>query len=297
MKLSTLSAVFGLIQGDSPRGRNLSRALNRHIQGDWVDRMMTNRLRREVDGVKGFRPLAAMIMYMQGSNVYDQNHNDFENELKKIEDLYTNYGCYCWIQSTADGLVGGGMTQDVTDHFCHELYFCYKCVKLDYSQDYTDVDYIVDFTTDASGSRKLDCTNNAKQDAENICECDKRFAENIAATQKSCEAKEAAHPEYGQYCLNEGYRTASGGGNFKPNSQCIKQTGSEMHEKDNCCGIYPNRYPYDTNFRDCCRTKVIDADAKQVDFFSLIRKNECKAVGGDVVVSKSGDPHNYHVVQ
>ena len=67
----------------------------------------------------------------------------------------------------------------MSDHHCKELYRCYKCVNIDYSANYTDVDYVVDFTSDNNGARQLDCTVNSKQDAENICECDKRMAEGL----------------------------------------------------------------------------------------------------------------------
>ena len=76
----------------------------------------------------------------------------------------------------------------MSDHHCKELYRCYKCVNIDYSANYTDIDYVVDFTSNG-GARELDCTVNSKQDAENICECDKRFAENIAATDDSCNVR------------------------------------------------------------------------------------------------------------
>ena len=76
----------------------------------------------------------------------------------------------------------------MSDHHCKELYRCYKCVNIDYSANYTDIDYVVDFTSNG-GARELDCTVNSKQDAENICECDKRFAANIAATEKSCKVR------------------------------------------------------------------------------------------------------------
>ena len=77
----------------------------------------------------------------------------------------------------------------MTDHHCKELYRCYKCVNIDYAKNYTDVSYNVDFNTDEDGNRQLDCKVNSKQDAENICECDKRFAENIAATVDSCNVR------------------------------------------------------------------------------------------------------------
>ena len=75
---------------------------------------------------------------------------------------------------------------DMTDHHCKELFRCYKCVNIDYSKNHTDTIYNVEFTTDEVGNRQLDCKVNSEQDAENICECDKRFAEGIAATEESC---------------------------------------------------------------------------------------------------------------
>ena len=77
----------------------------------------------------------------------------------------------------------------MTDHHCKELYRCYKCVNIDYAKNYTDTSYNVEFTTDEVGNRQLDCKVNSEQDAENICECDKRFAENIAATVDSCNVR------------------------------------------------------------------------------------------------------------
>ena len=116
----------------------------------------------------------------------------FFNHLKFIlfKEKYTNYGCYCWIDGADAGVIGGGKTKDMTDHHCKELYRCYKCVNIDYAKNYTDVEYNVNFTEDDSGNRQLDCSVNSKQDAENICECDKRFAENIASTVDNCNVRE-----------------------------------------------------------------------------------------------------------
>ena len=61
--------------------------------------------------------------------------------LKKLEETYTNYGCYCWIDGIDQGVIGGGATKDATDHHCKELYRCYKCVNVDYMKNYTDVSY------------------------------------------------------------------------------------------------------------------------------------------------------------
>ena len=67
----------------------------------------------------------------------------------------------------------------MVDHHCKELYRCYKCVLNDYDANYTDISYDVNLNEE-NGIRELDCKVNSKQDAENVCECDKRFATNVA---------------------------------------------------------------------------------------------------------------------
>merc|ERR1712174_173731 len=129
------------------------------------------------------------------------DETELENYIQQIENEYTNYGCYCWIDGVDAGVIGGGKTIDTSDHHCKELYRCYKCVNNDYAKNYTDVSYTVDFTM-KGGERTLDCSVNSKQDAENICECDKRFAENIAAAEGSCAAGETADPEWGEHCMS-----------------------------------------------------------------------------------------------
>jgi len=269
--------------------------IKRSLTGDWVDRFYNagRERRADIDGEKGFRPLATMKLYMSGAG---NNRNDpsdlaqFESLLDDLSAKYTNYGCYCWINGMEGGVVGGGKTKDVTDHHCKELYRCYKCVNVDYAKNYTDVSYTVDFSM-KNGQRQLDCSVNSKQDAENICECDKRFAENIASAEASCQAGEAADPEWGEHCMSEDFRTGNAGGSFDPQNQCDKQFHG--HDKDKCCGFYPNRYPYDMNENDCCRVTVSDSKANPVEVFSIQQKGVCEGAGGDIVVSSENDPHSY----
>ena len=139
--------------------------VSRTLYGSWIDTMFEGRQRRDaIDGVKGFRPLATMMLYLQGfgqNGVNPSTSADFDTELGKLEDKFVNYGCYCWIQGLADGVIGGGKTKDMVDHHCKELYRCYKCVVSDYSANYTDVSYAVDFKR-SGGERELDCTVNSK---------------------------------------------------------------------------------------------------------------------------------------
>lgn len=271
-----------------------------------VERAVSHRSKRST-GRKGFQPLAAMLMYMRGfdaDNRDPRSHSDFESELEDLEDTYTNYGCYCWIDGVDAGVIGGGQTHDVTDHHCKELYRCYKCVKNDYSKSYSEVDYFVDFTTGSNG-RELDCTVNAQQDAENICECDKRFAEAIAETEQLCLSDPAgADSSNGPYCMDESYRTTTGtvpgtsnAGSFDPKT-CTDghDHDSSSTGKDQCCGIYPNRYPYDENVEECCQKTVTNADTSQSTVFTLFQLHECAADNGVVVKNVDGDPHTYHAV-
>lgn len=193
-----------------------------------------------------------MMLYLQGSGKNGespQSSADFENELSSLEDRFVHYGCYCWINGLADGVIGGGKTKDVVDHHCKELYRCYKCVTADYNANYTDVSYVVDFGR-KNNERNLDCTVNSKQDSENICECDKRFAMNIAKADADCAANSPADPEWGNHCMDEKYRTVVGGGPFEPKTQCDKQFHG--HDKGNCCGIYPNRF---------CDNSIVNSNA------------------------------------
>jgi len=291
---------FAMMIAAATEAKNImgSGEVKRTITGDWVDQFYgTHRNRRgDIDGEKGFRPMAAMKLYLTGMGSNRQDPQDlasFDSELDALEAKYTSYGCYCWINGMSDGVIGGGKTKDVTDHHCKELYRCYKCVNNDYAKNYTDVSYTVDFTM-KDGERALDCSVNSKQDAENICECDKRFAENIAAAEGSCTAGEAADPEWGEHCMSEDFRTGNAGGSFDPQNQCDKQFHG--HDKAECCGFYPNRYPYDINENDCCRTTISDSKTNPVEIFSIQQKGVCSGAGGEVVISAEGDPHNYLVL-
>lgn len=260
---------------------------------------MVSRNRREAtDFAEGFRTLAVMMAYANGFGNNNQSpklENNFDAEVTRLENLYTNYGCYCWIDGVDAGVIGGGKTKDMSDYHCKELYRCYKCVNIDYNKNYTDVSYNVDLSVDENGARSIDCKVNSKQDAENICECDKRFAEDIAAVTNGCAAGEPADERHGAYCMDENMRTITGvrqdngnKGTFDSRNTCEKAMPD--HQKENCCGIYPNRLPYDSNFAECCQ---ISSPIEDVFKFKKVPRGECSELGGDVVVSVKGNPSSY----
>ena len=102
-------------------GNKLAQTVHRSLAGDWVSKMMPRNKRDEIDGQLGFKPLAAMILYMTGldENKSDpEMHSDFSDKMGELEDIYTNYGCYCWIDGVDAGVIGGGKPRDMSDHHC-----------------------------------------------------------------------------------------------------------------------------------------------------------------------------------
>ena len=84
---------------------SLSTQIKRQIKGKWAEENLNGKFsaRAPIDGEKGFRALGAMMAFMQGNNGVN-----LEEALAKLEERYTNYGCYCWIDGTAGGVTGGG---------------------------------------------------------------------------------------------------------------------------------------------------------------------------------------------
>ena len=121
-------------------------------------------------------------------------------------------------------------------------------MNIDYDKNYSDVSYNVNVSVDENGARSIDCkVNPGKLDAENICDCDKRFAENIAAVKQGCDNGTEENDRFGQYCMDEQLRTITGvrqdngnTGTFDSGNTCAKQFSEQ--KKDQCCGLYPNRY-------------------------------------------------------
>lgn len=282
--------------------------IQRNLNGDWIEqfRQTNSRIKRGDGGIKngmnGFKPLAAMIMYMQDELNTDedpqQNSAQFEDKLQEFEDRYTNYGCYCWIDGVDSGVLGGGKARDKTDKACKELYKCYKCLKLDYGADYTDINYAVDFTTiiNENGKKKrhLECTNNSKTDGEHICECDKKFAESLASAEKNCDENAPKNDKFENCMDHSKYSNLDGIFDGHSPEQCEKSFQNET--KDHCCGLYPERFPYDSSVSECCQENITNENGVQSHTFTIYDPiGQCFSEGGKTVQSEPGNPHSYLV--
>ena len=261
--------------------------INRATVGEWVDQFAAqSRVARSGhdaddtrDADQSFRPLASMTLYMSGfggDGADPESVGNFKKRLSQLEQKYTNYGCYCWVNGAAAGVVGKGASQDATDAQCKDLYQCYKCVQIDYSQTYNDVSYTVNFTTNKDGSRVLDCSKNKDKAAKSLCECDKRFAANVGQSDSTT-------------IIDESYRTTNGDGNFNPQSQCSGSgnggSGNALPEKNQCCGGYPGRVPYDNSSKVCCLQRK-----SNMEVYNLLSSSKtCDKEGGVVCDSASCD--------
>jgi len=265
--------------------------VERNVAGDWVDsNLETGRFRRDVSD--SFRPIAAMIAYLKGLGSDDQDPSNagLEAELQQIQDRYTSYGCYCWANGVdnVEDLGSGSRNVDAVDNACTELYRCYACVNIDYGAEYHELSYTALFQTGENGDRTISCDSNAQQNGDSLCSCDAKFAQKIVQTQNHCDNGIMLSDMGLNNCQSEMYRTIAGGGSY----QCpMGSNGHPSNEK--CCGFYPNRTPYN-EFRECCATNGVDDQGNFVTpDVELVTLDTCEAMGGQVVVSAEGDPHNY----
>jgi len=262
-----------------------SHKVERNIAGEWVDtHLAAGRYRRQA-GTSNFAPIAAMIAYMQGkgNDGQDPATQNMDSELEALETKYTSYGCYCWAKGTSniEDLGAGSANVDWNDKACTDLYRCYACVNIDYGKKYTELSYDAIFSTDVDGNRKIDCSGAAQSDGEHICQCDAAFAERIAFNEDQCTNNGDPIDEGKSYCIDESFRTATGGGSFTCPQRGNDKT-SPMKEK--CCGIYPERRGYAVT-KECCQT-----NGAMGDIFNIVSAGTCD---GTVVESEPGNPHSY----
>ena len=180
---------------------------------------------------KSFDSLIAMIAFSKNVNskaTKVTNHlkeqkqfQEFRSEMNRLEDQYTNYGCYCWIDGVELGVQGGGKPRDKADFHCKELYRCYKCLGMDFNATHNDMaqmEYQVSLNIDKRGNKEMACEDSFDMTdgcPRNLCECDKRFAMAIANVDDSCETLQADNDptnDYdGDFCQKKEHFTKTSG--------------------------------------------------------------------------------------
>ena len=100
------------------------------------------------------------------------------------------YACYCNRLVTGGGAVPG--KEDPNDALCLDLYKCYKCINIDYdiAGKYNTISYDAKYDESENSIKCKDDKNDPSTDLGNlpfnICDCDRKFANNLLENYKQC---------------------------------------------------------------------------------------------------------------
>jgi len=165
-----------------------------------------------------------------------------------LSKMIRNYGCHCFPDYTRRTSGVGSPVNDV-DATCKKLNRCKKCIDIEGlapscengDPDQGKYDYSV------SGG-VVDCNPRGRNNDCKIaqCECDKDFAENLAAVWTD----DSFDNHYWNTIKNTNAMANAGTPVFDYDSTCVAQPGDAA---DQCCGAaYPNKTPFVSAQRDCC---------------------------------------------
>jgi len=161
-------------------------------------------------------------------------------------------GCWCNMINNYDKRKGHPV--GTMDTACRAHSHCYKCINMDFECTAIDSAYQVFVDPETND---FTCEKNTNPCAIRACECDVELVNNLVTTVGEEAQNIAALTEYG---------------GFDPSTQCIAGGGGSGGKPDQCCGEYPKRFPFYSDFgaRGCCAGKTFNANSL-----------ECCA-GGDV---------------
>jgi len=162
---------------------------------------------------------------------------------KTLNKMVQNYGCHCF-PGLSKIAGGAGPAQDEYDALCRDLARCHKCIDSDYVNEIAS-----DPTWDANtgkyrysllGDGSITCSGNPDAHKKDLCECDAHYAHELG--------KIWDDNTYNYELWNAKKNPLF---NFEYETVCVR---SGMTDADECCGAYPERYPYDSATRMCCNS-------------------------------------------
>lgn len=186
---------------------------------------------------------------------------------------YCYYGCWCLPDATHDlHATGMGQPVDEIDMACKRQYQCYECAEMDHPgrncQEHT-VNYNYQLTYDNADpnnhmKKGIECLDDPTSEKlscrRSVCECDKKLSEDLR--------------EYFSVWFVDHHMEQ---GTFD-RSVCIDSRGSGgaggSVERE-CCGEYPNRFPYSAGAgRSCCGQNTYNPN-----FHCCDSNNQIKSIG------------------
>ena len=168
--------------------------------------------------------------------------------LREIHKRLQNYGCHCFPgQTRAAG--GHGPVVDDKDALCRDLARCHRCIDMENADGVVDVDDdkyrfdVVNGTISCDKNRE----KGAHQSKIDLCECDAKFASDLAAIWNDDDFNENFWLTPKHMKLIEKGKMADT--KFDIHGVCVGMQGGRS---DACCGAYPERFPYNSDSRGCC---------------------------------------------
>ena len=237
------------------------------------DQIFTNETRYDKD----IKPLASKVkaeanqmlgMSARSSSNSQQNCRSGEvgcGSMFNLDAIW-QYGCFCnfgteWQKSH-------GQPMNEIDSICKRLYQCYKCATIDGRQEGNEcnpatqqysVPVIRDVNTDGS---YVACNQMNTNDLCKIrtCCCDLNFAKDLLEFFFSGQILDPDLKHSNGFSMDESCPTCSG-------------PWCKQGEKQ-CCGDYPERYPYNTKNGDraCCWTKTYNTNKLQCCENTFVKK-------------------------
>lgn len=161
---------------------------------------------------------------------------------KVLSTMIENYGCHCFVDGSR--MAGGkGQPVDDQDALCRKLAQCHTCVGIDHTQkcdpDIGNYRYTIDGTL-----KTISCDDqkNKSPCKRNACECDRLFALEFS--------KMWDDGSFNKFYWKNKHNIKAGNPTFKKEQRC--QVTNFGNPKDECCGKYPERRPYNSVLYECC---------------------------------------------
>jgi len=202
---------------------------------------------------------------------------------------YHDYGCYC--VAPTDELKTRGKPVDAIDSVCKKHALCYACAFSDYSNSKKNTEcnpkqtgYKYNIREEETGKYHISCLNERDSCQYAACMCDKALAEELGQMVMNGELADPQYRNYdGSKCSSQAQRelqassSSSGRGDslamsaagdvpsffhddastvmdFENEMQIMWQDdGSSEVNMKQCCGVYPERFPYKQGRNhECC---------------------------------------------
>lgn len=186
--------------------------------------------------------------------------DDFTPELRALTQaqmgLLNDYGCWCYFEDTHGS--GKGKPTDPLDMLCKRLHDGYECIIQDMETAGTPcIPWQIPYSSAFGGGLPGGLTESAL-----IATCDLNNGGATSCESMACKVEGIFVQDYflqslAGVTIDQSKRHANG---FNPSTECPTSQGVKSEKE--CCGAYPNRWPFKSygGQRACCISSTYNAD-------------------------------------